>query len=84
MSRSLPPSFTTITTAGNMAYGHLPANVTAATSTRSRFDDIAEDIRMIKERLAILEPSFHLHEEYPALKAAYENYKLVERMVKSG
>lgn len=83
MSSSSPRG--NITTSANIAYGYINAPViTDATTTRSRFDDMAADIQVIKERLAILEPSFHLHEEYPALKAAYDNYKLVERMVKGG
>lgn len=47
-------------------------------------DDLAETVATLKERLLILTPQFEKHELYPALKAAYENYKLIERMIQEG
>lgn len=41
-------------------------------------------IDAIMERLCIIEPAFELLEKYPALREAYNNYKLIETMVKHG
>jgi hypothetical protein len=43
---------------------------------------IAKTLEMLMERLCIIEPAMDLIEKYPALKEAYENYKIVEAMVK--
>lgn len=42
---------------------------------------VAETLEKIMERLCILEPDFEKMEKYPALKEAYDNYKLIEAMV---
>lgn len=42
---------------------------------------VAKTLEMIMDRLAILEPEFEKLERYPALREAYENYKLIEAMV---
>lgn len=47
-------------------------------------DDLAETVETLKERLLILTPQFEQHERYPALKTAYDNYKLIERMIQEG
>jgi hypothetical protein len=36
----------------------------------------------IEERLLIVDPNESLHEKYPALKEAYDAYKIVEKLVK--
>ena len=38
-------------------------------------------VREIEKRLLILEPNFELHDKYPSLKEAYEQYKLIERLI---
>jgi hypothetical protein len=43
-------------------------------------DEMAEVIETVKERLLILSPAFEKHEQYPALKEAYEHYKLIEAL----
>jgi len=43
--------------------------------------DIKETLEQIKERLLILEPNFAMHEKYPALKDAYEQYKMLEKLL---
>ena len=43
-------------------------------------DEMAEVIETVKERLLILTPAFEKHEKYPALKEAYEHYKLIEAL----
>lgn len=44
---------------------------------------VAKSIEAIMERLCIIEPAFEMMEKYPALKAAYENYKMIEALVKN-
>lgn len=46
--------------------------------------DVGQAITMLMERLCIIQPSFELHEKYPALKEAYEAYKSLEALCKSG
>ena len=43
---------------------------------------VAETLDMILEQLLILQPNFEQMEKYPALKAAYDNYKLMEALCK--
>jgi hypothetical protein len=38
---------------------------------------VAETLDLILEQLLILQPNFQQMEKYPALKAAYDNYKLI-------
>ena len=45
-------------------------------------DEMATMMNTIKERLLILTPNFELHEKYPVLKDLYEQYKVVEAMLK--
>jgi hypothetical protein len=44
-------------------------------------DQMATMMETVKERLLILAPNFELHEKYPALKEAYEHYKVLEAMM---
>jgi hypothetical protein len=45
-------------------------------------DEMAVMMDTIKERLLILTPNFEQHEKYPILKDLYEQYKVVEAMLK--
>ena len=45
-------------------------------------DEMAEMMNTLKERLLILTPNFEQHEKYPILKDLYEQYKVVEAMLK--
>lgn len=45
-------------------------------------DEMATMMATLKERLLILTPNFEQHEKYPVLKDLYEQYKLVEAMLK--
>lgn len=38
----------------------------------------------IEERLAILQPALELHEKFPALRRAYEDYKILEKLINGG
>lgn len=45
-------------------------------------DDLAETLKVLKERLLILAPDFEKMEKYPALRSAYDNYKAIEAMLR--
>ena len=45
---------------------------------------VAKSIEAIMDRLCIIEPALDLIAKYPALREAYENYKMIEAMVKNG
>jgi hypothetical protein len=42
-----------------------------------------EFMQSIEERLLILQDDFEKHEMYPALKDAYEKYKLIEKLMRN-
>lgn len=44
-------------------------------------DELAEMMKIMKERLLILIPAFEKHEKYAALKKAYDNYKMIEALI---
>jgi len=46
-------------------------------------ETLIKDVALIKERLLILEPDFNDIKQYSALKAAYEQYKIVEALMKT-
>ena len=43
--------------------------------------DVGVTLKMLMRRLLILEDNFEKHEQYPALKDAYEKYKVIEQLV---
>ena len=45
-------------------------------------DEMAEMMNTLKQRLLILTPNFEQHEKYPALKDLYDQYKVMEAMLK--
>lgn len=48
----------------------------------NEYIEVGKTLKMLMDRLCVIEPNFKLMEKYPALKEAYENYKIVEAMVK--
>lgn len=42
---------------------------------------VGKTLKMLMDRLCIIEPNFKLMEKYPALKEAYDNYKLLEALL---
>jgi hypothetical protein len=44
-------------------------------------DEIIEFMDVMKKRMLVLTPMFELHEKYPALKQAYDDYLLIEKLV---
>jgi len=45
---------------------------------------VGETLEAILDRLAMLSPDFEKMEKYPALREAYENYRLIEAMIAAG
>lgn len=43
--------------------------------------DIDERLREVENKLLILQPKFEQFDKYPALKIAYEEYKMVEKLI---
>lgn len=43
--------------------------------------DLLSRIEKIEKQLSILRPNIELHDKYPALKQAYEDYKIIERLI---
>jgi len=43
--------------------------------------DVGDFINSMKERMLILQPNLEAMEEYPALKDAYDQYKMLERLL---
>ena len=43
--------------------------------------DVLASIKAIEERLLILRPNFEAMKQYPALKDAYEQYKMLEKLL---
>ena len=42
---------------------------------------VAQTLESIMDRLAILEPDFDKMDRYPALREAYDNYKIIEALL---
>ena len=47
------------------------------------FKKVIERIEEIEKRLLIIVPAEELHEKFPALKEAYDHYKVIEAIVHS-
>ena len=43
--------------------------------------NVGEFMKTVGERLLILEADFKMHEKYPALKDAYDQYKMLEKLL---
>ena len=57
-------------------------NPTITTDKNSiNLDEVADLVKILKERFLVIIPDFEKHEKYAALKKAYDHYKLIEAMV---
>jgi hypothetical protein len=67
-------------------YANTPAYTNDVIIKREGKEDIhvAKTLEMLMDRLCIIQPAMDLIEKYPALREAYENYKMIETMVKNG
>lgn len=45
-------------------------------------NDLVQTIEVLKERLLVITPQFEKHELYPALKQAYDNYQMIDVMLR--
>ena len=62
---------------------HISGTNPILTTDQGKIDlnELAEMMKIMRERLLILVPDFEKHEKYEALKKAYDHYKLIEAMV---
>ena len=58
-----------------------PAVLSTSKGNSVDLDELAEMMKIMKERLLILIPDFEKHEKYAALKKAYDNYKMIEALI---
>lgn len=61
--------------------GPISSNEMTVADGAGGFIKVGDALRQIMERLAILEPDLAKMERYPALKAAYDNYKIMEALL---
>jgi len=74
------PMWTTTTQNANVRItGNNPTITTDKNSIN--LDEVADLVKILKERLLVIIPDFEKHEKYAALKKAYDHYKLIEAMV---
>lgn len=58
------------------------ANPTISTEKNSiNLDELADMIKIMRDRFLILAPVFEQHEKYEALKKAYDHYKMIEALM---
>lgn len=50
-------------------------------SNNKDFKEVSDRLAEIEKRLAILRPNKELQSRFPALQEAYDNYKLIEKLV---
>jgi len=82
-------AFITSTSSGPVWTNHNNANIRisgdkpklSTDKNEIDLDELAETMRILRERFLIIIPDFEKHEKYAALKKAYEHYKLLESMV---
>lgn len=56
-------------------------STTSTLVTEGELNKVIERIEAIEKRLLLIEPNEELHQKYPALKEAYDSYKLIEKIV---
>lgn len=75
----------TINTGGLPNYGtvHISGPNPSISTDKGKIDlnELSELITVLKERFLIITPNFEKHENYAALKKAYDHYKLLEAML---
>jgi len=78
-ANSLTGSGMSTTVLSIMAEGDGDAMIKTKKNTIN-LDEMARMMDTLKERMLILTPAFEKHEQYPALKEAYDHYKLIEAL----
>lgn len=74
---NVSPSFGTVNVANNV----YTDNTDLVITRNGKKINVGESIEHILDRLAILTEQQEKHEKYPALKEAYDNYKLIEKLL---
>lgn len=57
------------------------ATISTANGSVVDIDELAELIKVLKERLLVITPNFEMHEKYPMLKELYDEYKALEKLL---
>lgn len=57
------------------------ATISTAKGSVVDIDELAELIKVLKERLLVITPNFEMHEKYPMLKELYDEYKAMEKLL---
>jgi hypothetical protein len=75
--------WTTMATAPNTANIKITGNNPKLSTDKNDIDldELADTMRILRDRFLILIPDFEKHEKYAALKKAYDHYKLIEAML---
>ena len=76
------PTWTGTTTSNQANVKITGKNPTLITDkSEINIDELAEMMKVLKERLLILVPNFEKHEHYQALKKAYDHYRMIEALI---
>jgi hypothetical protein len=73
----------TLANQGNVTFAATTPSykLTDTSGVRSvRIDELIDFMEGMKDRLLMIAPLFEKHEHYPALKTAYDEYRMIERM----
>lgn len=57
------------------------ATIKTAKGSEIDIDELADLIKVLKERLLVITPNFEMHEKYPMLKELYDEYKAMEKLL---
>lgn len=57
------------------------ATISTAKGSVVDVDELADLIKVLKQRLLVITPNFEMHEKYPMLKELYDEYKAMERLL---
>lgn len=69
------------TTSGNTQFGHSGKYTISTPNNIIDIDELAELVKVLKERLLVIVPNFEMHEKYPMLKEMYDEYKAMEQLL---
>ena len=72
----------TLTQGSEHVYNHIDGDMEITGDLTISGENIGETLKALKERFLILEEDFQKHRQYPALKKAYDQYKLIESLLK--
>lgn len=56
--------------------------LTGSEGQQVKVGEVVDFMREIKDRLLILTPNFEKHEKFPALKELYDQYRVMEKLMK--